>query len=469
MTATSFARGFERAAIVLTPVIALTTVALALRAGAATGSRGALVYGAPPAGGRSGVACQIVTMAEESSIREVISVPDIDVVATQGDDVARWHGGTDAEGIAEAWLMLPHAKWGDSITLTATTTDGEVLARGPFVWPPLPQSTPEGDPAVRPTRRDGDLAVDVFVLDQKLAPGFEGSLHVRVRDKDTAAPVANAEVIAAPEPGLTITMPTVRADADGRAALGVTADFLAVSLTITAKSDPPSSRAGTWYGALPVAPGGASVKLPPTINAGEPFTADVRLATVSPRVYVEVDDAMGRDFGAALRVEPSPRGAHTEVEIPALAAGSYWLVTSVDPRGATTLTGSTIARSLIVGNGPTPPVERATQISPPPRPFSRFLALDGLRKQASVANARRHRGLLVALISLAVAGCLELLLVLRASQRAKRQLHALSDALTDAGGDRVQEAVGATGLAVMLLVSLLGFALIASLLMVRAR
>ena len=76
------------------------------------------------------------------------------------------------------------------------------------------------------------------------------------------------------------------------------------------------------------------------------------LVAPNPRttVYVEVDDAEGREFGAVLPLaveegDPMPK-AH--LAIPSLAPGPHWLVTSGHPRGAEHMSGATLARPFIV-------------------------------------------------------------------------------------------------------------------------
>jgi hypothetical protein len=462
---TRVAHRFERAAIVLTPVVSLATVALGLRIGAATRTHGALVYGAAPGAGRPGLACQLVTMADDTGVREAVSVPSMSVVATSAGHEARWQGGSNLDGVAEVWLGLPDVHWGDAVSLTATTAQGEVLARGAFNWPPAPARAQIEEAPVRPMKRAGKLWLDVFVNAGRLAPGFESQVLVRVKQGPGGVPLAGIELTANPEPGLTVPVTSARTDTEGWAALAVTADYLIASWTLQAKAPSGEPRTGEWIGALPVAPGGAFVSLPALLPAGEPRSVDVLLTTVSPRMYIEVDDAAGRDFGAAIDVEKTPRGGLARIEIPPLTAGKYWLVTSVDARGATSLSGGTLAYPFEVGEPGKSPVPRLAAVAPPA--FSRFLAVDGMARRRGLGDARRRRGQTLALGSLIIAACLEILLVLRASQRAKRHLAALSEASLEAGGGSVASDLGATGLVVFVLVSLLGFALVAALLLVR--
>jgi hypothetical protein len=64
-------------AIVLTPVAAMATFALGLRVGAATPSRAAIVYAAPPSVGRRGLAWQVLTIREERGLREAVPMRDV--------------------------------------------------------------------------------------------------------------------------------------------------------------------------------------------------------------------------------------------------------------------------------------------------------------------------------------------------------------------------------------------------------
>jgi hypothetical protein len=212
------------------------------------------------------------------------------------------------------------------------------------------------------------------------------------------------------------------------------------------------------------------VSLPLVLDGDAPFPLRFSVPEASKRLYVEVEDAHGRDFAAALDVT---LGAAT-AEIPRLLPGLYWLVTSSDPRGAELLTGSTVARPFRVG-APSFSVlaELATLVELVPPKASRTLVLDGLRAPKERATRARRRGLAIALGALGIGGALELFLLARASARARRRMQELTDAALLAQG-AVGEAMSyetagtaAARLVIVGLLTLLGFALLAALLLVR--
>ena len=97
MTAPAMRR--ERALIVLTPVVALATVALGLHVGASSRVRGARVYAAAPGAGRPGLSLQLVTLAEEGGVPELPSMPDVSVAADVTRDGAGGERGRGGRGL----------------------------------------------------------------------------------------------------------------------------------------------------------------------------------------------------------------------------------------------------------------------------------------------------------------------------------------------------------------------------------
>jgi hypothetical protein len=451
----------ERAAIGMTPVVALAVVALGLRSGAGERIRGALVYARGPGHGRTALAWQLVVVAEEGGVREVVPGATVDVEASLRGARATWHGVTNAEGVAEVGLDLPGVKWGDPVALRATASDGAVLADGSVMWPPEGPPVDAHEEAIHPTRATGELAIEVLLRGGKLVPGASETALVRVTNAATRAPLDDVALTFTPEPGLVVAPTEARTANGGRSEVQVSAEFLLAGWIVEAKApsaDGAEAKSGSWYGALPVAPGGASVKLPEVIPAHTPYPLTFEVPPATKHLYVEIDDAWGRDFGAAIDATAS----RAEATLPRLAPGHYWLVTSSDARGAEALSGTTLARPFDVGEPKPVTALRSAE------PFSRFLAVDGLVRPIAAAAARRRRAVWVVLTALVVAAMLEVLLLLRAAERARRKLATLSDATTEAGADgRELGPRQAGGVAILVLVTILGFALIAALMMVR--
>jgi hypothetical protein len=456
---------------VATPVVALAIVAIGLRVGAPSRVRGARVYAASPGAGREGLALQVATITEEGPLSEVIPMAGLTVVASARGGRAEWRGESNAEGVAEAWLALARVRAGDSLSVSVSAADGSDLATGVVELPASGSGPPATFAAVTATHRSGALALDVFIDGGKLVPDASGTVAVRVRDVTAHHGVDGVTLTITPEFGLSIDQPFAPTSSGGWTQARVTADGLVATWTLSAASASPPAQAGTWYGELPVSPGAAAVNLPTNIPAGAPFPLDVVLPPSSRRLYVAVNDAVGRDFGAALEATASRKGASASLVIPPLAPGVYWLVTSSDPRASGPPTGSALARPFRAGppvpglQGP--PLAELALLSPPC--VSMSLVLDGLAAPREHADRARRRGLHIALGALAVATLLEVLLILRAARRTQRRLSAVSEAARDAGVDALETGPGAgAGVAILLAVTLLGFAFLAALMTMRA-
>ena len=457
---------WDRGAMVLTPLVAVATLAAGLRIGASPALRAAIVYGAPPAAGHRGLAWQIVTIVDDRGVREAIELAHVSVYARARGSESRWEGSTNADGVAEVWLDLPGVVVGDSVQIEVRTAgEASPLAVGLASWPEeLPRGRSAPPAFVRSSRQDGDLVMDVAVYGGRLAPGFASSLWVRVTDKSTGAPFVGARIDADPEPGLAVQPDHVTTNSTGSAELAANAEIHVVALGLRASAGSgPARKSGVWFGAIPVAPGASFVAMPLTLAPREAHAFDVLVPTVLRRVYAEVDDGEGRAFATSLPVEHS-RAALT---VPPLEPGKYWLVTAGDPRGAESLEGAALARPFLVAD---PAVDRTSlgfSLTHSPQPhFSRFVVLDGVPAKRRADGSRHRRGLAIALGALGVAAALETLLVLRAVVRSKRLL-ALSDVIDEDSG-AIEPPVNALSVGIGLLVALLGFALLAALLSWRA-
>jgi hypothetical protein len=320
---------------------------------------------------------------------------------------------------------------------------------------------------VRPSKQTGDLLIEVAVYGGRLAPGFPSSLWVHVRDAATGRGVAAATIEADADPGLSVSMSRATADTEGWVGLGVTAEIHVVALRLLASRSgvTGSKGGGEWYGSLPIAPGASFVPMPMTIPPGVPHTFDVLIPTVLPRIYVEIDDAVGRAFATWLPIERGPTAPHAVFDARPLIPGTYWLVTSSDPRGAETLGGTAIARPFVVAtsaDAPLAPLGSRLATLTPPR-FPRFVALDGLLGKRSADAGRHRRGVSLAFGSLLVAAVLETLLVLRTVRYSRSELAAVAEVAGEPEA-RLEQRFGAVSVLVGLLIALLGFALLACLL-----
>jgi hypothetical protein len=478
----------ERGAIVVVPLVAVATMALGLRIGASPAVRAAVVYGAPPGAAEERLAWQILTIFDDRGVREAIPMNGVSVIATAKGKEARWEGATNADGVAEVALDLPAVGPGELVHLKVVA-EGEKtpLAEGFATWPAVmpDRHAPSERLFAHASKQDGDLWVEVAVYGQRLAPGFPSSVWVHVRDLATDRGVRGARLFAEPDPGLALerdparendpardpSAPIATADDAGWIHLAATAQIHVVALGLRAETPtgvvPPKH--GSWYGGLPVAPGGVHVPMPLAIPAGTPHGFQVFVSTVLPRVYAEIDDDVGRVDGAVLPVSSGDFGAHASFDVPALKPGTYWLVTSGEPHGGETLTGSAIAHPFEVED-PQDPDEaaRATSrgsrlatLAPPS--FTRFVALDGLPGKRHADGGRHRRGLFLAFGSLFVAAALEALLILRGVERARREIARVA-AMLDEDQSRLERRFSATSVIIGLLLALLGFALLAALL-----
>jgi hypothetical protein len=455
----------ERGAMVLVPLAAVATLALGLRIGSAPPLRAAVMFGAPPSKDRVGLAWQLVTLLDDRGVREAISLDHVSVVARSGGQEARWEGGTNSDGVAEVWLDLRGVSTGEAVSLEVRTPGERApLAEGVASWPAdATRDAAPGPAFVRPSKQTGPLVIELAVYGGRLAPGFPVGVWIHVRDGSTGQGVAGATIEADAEPGLALSATRATTGRDGWTELRANAEIHVVALGLRASSS--SGASGQWYGALPVAPGGAFVSMPTTIPAGAPHTFDVLISTVLSRVYVEVDDAVGRAFAASPPVTRGPEGARAVFDLRALGPGTYWLVTAGDPRAAESLAGAAIARPFVVapsgGDSAGSPALRLATLAPPR--FARSLVLDGLPGKRAADGGRRRLGLGLAFGSLLSAAILETLLILRVVRRSGRELAALAGEAHEAEA-RLENRFNAASVVVGILIAVLGFALLAALL-----
>lgn len=331
----------------------------------------------------------------------------------------------------------------------------------------MPSSGRDGEaPAfVRPPLREGAIAIDVLVEGARLVVGFATPVWARVTG-DGIDP-SRVTLRATPEIGLRLDDGAPKIGCGGWAELAAVAEGHVAGVQIDASDA--NDHTGVWFGGLPVAPGAFFIDAPRHLDEGEPVT--VTIVAPNPRdvVYVELDDERGRVFAAALPLaappgDPLPR-AH--LELPAIAPGLYWIVASGEPRGAERLAGAAIAKPLLVGDAPGVRPDEACSIGPflamrPARGLPRSLALDGMATRGASNRAKHRLGSLIGLVALAAAAALEVLLLTATARDARAAMLAALDA-PEAERRRVAANTPGGSLVVAILITTLGFALLAAL------
>jgi hypothetical protein len=459
------------------PLVAIATLMLGLRVGAKDAVRAAVVNGALPGkhaqGEKTRLAWQLVTFLDDRGVKETIAVKDIEVVARSKNDVARWKGSTNEDGIAEVELLLEGlAPYDDVFVEVKAAGDPVPLAAGHVEWEKQPWPTPPTPQMVPPNKKSGDVDLTVVIQGGRLVTGFATPLWVHARPEAVAA--AGLTIDVEPEPGLRADTKTVTACANGWAEVPLVAEAHVTGAKLLATSTSHPETKGEWFGALPVAAGAFYPSIDPVLPARTEATAV--LIAPNPRnvVYAEIDTINERVFAAALHVavEPGDPTPRAKMAIPPLEPGQYWLVVSGEPRGAEHLSGATITRPFFVRekknmyvaceDGPD-----LAQRAPPADGFPRWIALDGLPAR-SAGNRGKHRlGLLIAMVALTAAGLLEAILLAAASREARVQLQ-LAELDEGVDAEKVTAKPPGGGLAIAILAAVLGFALLAALLFTKS-
>ncbi len=454
--------------VVSAPLVAVATLMLGLRVGAGESVRAASIFAAPagraPAGGGVPLAWQILTYLEDRGVRETVPMNDLTLVARSEGKESRWTGASNADGIAEASLAFEGLLPGDAVDVVLTNGAAS-LAEGTILVPPRASRPEASEGAVRFSKREGAIGLDVVVEGERLVPGFATTVWVH-----TSSAGATPNLAIDPEAGL-LVQTELPVACGSWAELSLVAQSHVVGMRIDA-TIPGGDAKGVWFGALPVAPGAFHVGLPRHIASGEASTAVLSAPNPRTVVYAEVDDEDGRVLAAALPIvaDPAERTPRANLVLPPLAPGLHWLVASGEPRGAEHLAGAAIARPFLVGE-PASAVDatRACSLGPwlarhPAPGFPRSLALDGMATRGAQNRRNYGIGLAIGLGSLLVAALLEVLLLTSAAREARAAL--LLASLDDETS--VSAAPPGGNLLVALLVALLGFALLASLLFVKA-
>jgi hypothetical protein len=480
-------RRTERILLVSTPAIAVATVALGLRIGAGSAVRAAVVVGAP-ASRSGGLAWQVIVFDEDHGAREPVPHLEIEVIAraVRGDEI-RWRGTTSEDGAAEVHLTLAATDvTGLHLDVHAGARSGtRELASGDVTEPDALVRPSSGSSWARFARRDGPVVLGVAVLGQRVATGFPATLWVHASDAASGAALAGVDIEPERDPSFVPATPHATTDARGWAQVVATPVGHAITVVLRAKTA--DGRTGEWAGGLFVSPGAVQLSMDDRVSPAEEPVIDVVVPTLRTTAYVEIDDAQGRAWAAAVPVSP---GA-TAVQLPRatvharrLGPGLYWAVEAGDPAGAARLGPGSIARPFVVAASDDAALAMGTdrQACAPvvdprearralsaclalaaPAPIPRWTALDGFAAQRARDASKRSRGLALALGAIVVAMTLEVLLLLRASAASRARLQRAAES-ADAGeaefAPRLVGRMWAVGIAV--LVAILGFVLLAA-------
>jgi len=454
------------------PLIAVLTFMLGLRVGAGEAVRAATIYATPPgrpatAKAPTPVTFQIFTFYEERSVRESIALSALTLVARWKGHEAAWKGSSNTDGIAEANLELADFAPEDDLYVELLAEgEKQPLAAGHVSYAPAKDQTwgrpaeNEGRAAARPTKREGDIRMDVLVEGGRLVTGYPTTMWIR-------APGATLLHLA-PEPGLTTKETALPCEGTSWFAVDATAQVHVVGIGIDAL-DKELKKKGEWFGALPVAPGAFFVGMVELVFENQEEPVVVIAPNPRPFAYVEVDDELGRVWAAVLDVRKDDQDGvpRAKFEIPPLAKGLHWLVVSGEPKGAVSLAGAAYAKPFLVG-----PATPVCEVGPflarhPAEGFPRWEALDGMAVRGA-ANRGRHRlGLIIGLVSLFAAALLDILILIALAREA-RAITLLAE-LEDEGasGKPLTAKPPGGSLAVAVLLCVLGFALLAVVLIVK--
>lgn len=488
----------KRTAIkVAAPLVAVLTLMVGLRIGAGEAVRAAVLFGAPRGraapDGSTRLAWQVLTFIDDRGVKETVALREIVATARAGGHESRWTGATNADGIAEVAWTFDHLSEGESLDVEIRVSgDRSPLASGQVAWIHSPfgeRSTPSADanPA-RPTVRTGDIGLDVWIEGGRLITGFPTRVWVHATPQQPPATVALA-FEAQSEAGLLPERESATSCGLGWAVFSMTAQAHVTGATFLARpalaaaatpaaatpaAATPSS--GRWFGALPVAAGAFFIDAPSAVREGTASTVDVIAPNPRDVVYIELDDTQGRVIAAALPLEtvPGQSTPRARFELPALAAGLYWLVASGEPRGAETMAGAAASKAFIVGDGRELLLNAndacgvgSYLAQHPATGVPRWVALDGLPAR-SASNRFRHRlGLLMGLASLLAAGVLETLLLLADSRETRLALQLAEFDETDPSAIRVTAKTPGGSAVIAILLVVLGLALLAVLLVAK--
>ncbi len=487
---------FRRVLQVTAPIVAIFTLMIGLRVGAGEAVRAAVVFGAPPGApgpdGKTRLAWQVLTFLDDRGVRETIPMKGLTVTARAKGREETWTGESNIDGIAEASLVFEGLHEGDDVDLEVRIPgEKEPLAAGRARWNPrgkTDEPAPLEPRKVRATSQRGATKMEVLVEGERLVPGFPTPVWVYFTTDGVSRSAISIHVL--PEPGILVDRTQAKPCPEGWAETALTAQAHVVGTKFVATAGKPEdfdpdagapkdpTGFGEWFGVMPVAAGAFYIGIDRVVEEGKP-TAAVLVAP-NPRnvVYAELQDRHGRVVAAALeptveKGDPTPRARFA---LPPLGSGLYWIVASGEPRGGEQMAGAAIARAFVVGNGP--PGEGLDtrdlcKVGPylakhPAAGVRRWIALDGLPARSSQNRFRHNLGMAIAMISLLAAAILETILLVAASREARITLQLAELEEEDRPAEAVTAKPPGGNLAIALLVAILGFALLAALLFVKA-
>jgi hypothetical protein len=452
----------------------LATVALALRWGAASPLRAAIVKGAPAASAGVGLAWQVLAIDESHGTREPVAGFAMRAIARQGGEERGWSGSTNRDGVAEMSLGFSRP-YGMHLDVYAGP---DLLASGDVAVPGTIVRRGPGSPWARSARRDGPILLDVAVLGQRAASGFPATIWVRATDEATRAAAAGVTIESEKSGSFVPASPTATTDGRGWAEVVATPWGHAVSMYLHARAA--DGRTGEWAGALIISPGAPEVRVPARVAPDEAPVVQVVTHTTRSTAYIEVDDAQGRAWAGSLSYPPEESAAQRVVAtLPKLAPGLYWAIADDNPSGASELAPGAAVRPFFVAASDeaalafgrdtsecTPPGDiraagRALSVclALAPAPLTpRWVALEGFSERHKRESAKQSKGVAIALVAIVSGAILEALLLVRAATRSRARLRAVENA-EGAEADIVARGWGAL---MVVLVAMMGFALLAA-------
>lgn len=474
----------RRVVQIVAPLVAILTLMIGLRVGAGEAVRAAVVFGFPPGSpapdGKTRLAWQVLTFLDDRGVKETIPMRGLTVVARAKGKESTWSGETNLDGVAEVPLALEGLAEGDDLDVEVRLAgDPSPLASGRAKWSGQKAEEPRDAASVRPTSKSGPITVDVVIEGGRLVPGFATPVWVRMSPASAAAG-KDASIEIATEPGLLVDKERVTPCKNGWAEIPMTAQAHITGSRFTAhggQGGGESPAKGDWFGPMPVAAGAFFIGVPRTVAESAPLTAV--LVAPNPRtvVYAELHDRKGRVAAAALpvAVEPGDPTPRARFALPPLAPGVYWVVASGEPRGGENLAGAAIGRPFLVGSAPAGSgIDASDTCSVGPwlaqkatPAVARWVAVDGLPARSASNRSRYRLGMLIAMVSLLAAAILEALILAAASREARIVLELAELDETDPSAQKVTARPPGGSLLIAILVAVLGFALLAALLVAK--
>jgi hypothetical protein len=442
----------------LVPFATVGIAGLSFYAGASESYLAAVVSGRAPSHGR--MAMQVVVFEERDGVRNRVESKELEVTTKLGPTARVTRVTTDAHGVAEIEFAADDQRFLTDQSVDITVRDprnGNVLAEGShrFTTGPLP--------VISEAAREALSSSSVGPRPRVVVPGGKA-----IADFPSDVFVTPADVRVDDDPCFErLSPPKEMPGCPGVATMRIVPRSHVCSLTMT--SGGPGAEVASTI-ALPIAFGAPGIQAPRAIEVGKPFTVAVEAPLATGAVYIELDDRQGRPFAAVASLVKDRFASKAQVTIPGLGPGLAWVVASKDERGAESLGGITTTYAPIrVGpaDDDLPPVappfgcpELRDRLQRPHGGFVRETVADGAERARVRMGRRSTSARLVAIVGVLTGGALELLLVGIAVGGGRRDAASL-----ERYGIRVQR----SGIAVAVLLTVLGFLMLAALALVRTR